>query len=977
MSFRSFLKTKDRNYYNTFLIFSEEITPIISSVEIIFSELTRHGPSHNRALEAIAFDLLKKDVIEKLTSIDIFVILCSLWLHDLGMGQIDEIEKLEKSKPEYIEKLVSYQRLGLPECVCWRDYVRLNHYKFCPFLAEKYFKNKVSPFIYEWIGTIAKSHGEQNIHNQELWPKKVAVGDHKHIQAPLIAVLLRIADILHFNYERAPEYMLEHRNISNSNSIAHWKAHQVSADFTISDDICFFDGITSDDEAYWFALQFIRTMDEEVSYCKQKVLPNLDIPFSSPLTFSRVENRIKPKNFMVGQEPVTIKVDTPSMLGGLLNDSLYSGKPTWFREILQNSFDACRDRKELDIHSNPLLLIKVNTSEEVIEFYDSGSGMTPEIIENFLLIAGASYWNSDEYKSSKKKVGHVGTFGIGFMSLFAVSESIEIVSLHFNNCDAIKYYIRNPHRIVRIEQCHLDEPGTRIIVKLKKSTLLKHDVIELFDKICSYPEFPVTLSIDGIIERKFNKPKYPTIRDSDLKLEKRSAPSTDVKLLKKDITKFGIRGDFYLPKVYLKSLDSYLPDYRNWIKSAGYEFKSESKIIYGGINYPRLHALNLTSGFTHIPSFGCLRLSICPNVYPLNMNLARDNFISGSGTNLLHREIITILDDILSKDILHELKNKQDVFQRSTIVSRFSNTMLNLWLGQVPTLNNVLSGNAFAKLNRIESTPWKNLSKIMKAELKFICIDYQGKKHILSLKDLLEDILIFAICQSNKAISNKLVHTIFNYNKNALLLLGIPDLNFGIIELRHWASEEYLIPIDSFNRCAYGLRLNSNMSPFGFFPRELDHICLPVASGPSNFAVLDYRDLMAEVKLSPTGNTDIIGVLNRKNIKISLVINKLKVYKEFYKYRRELGKITISLKDALILGKDNIYNRGNVRKLIESLNSLASTLALGDNLFLEDDFPSYFDGKNVTPFGRFALSDFTLNVLKEVEKYDVYHPKLS
>src|SRR5260370_262527 len=245
-------------------------------------------------------------------------------------------------------------------------------------------------------------------------------------------------------------------------------------------------------------------MDNEVRYCKELVLPYVDESLQKDLSFSRVENRIVTTVFVREKEPVILKIETAKFLEDLLNDSLYGNRPTWFRELIQNAFDACRDRQAIENNSAPGVIIRLNTSERTIEFEDSGVGMTPAIVEKFLLVAGASFWSSDEYKGRpEQKSGHVGKFGIGFMSIFGVAEEVTVETLHIKNDQAFKFFIRSPRRIVRVERSNRSIPGTLITLRLKPDVLVQHDVVDLFDETCPFPEFPATILVDVEIVREF------------------------------------------------------------------------------------------------------------------------------------------------------------------------------------------------------------------------------------------------------------------------------------------------------------------------------------------------------------------------------------------------------------------------------------------------------------------------------------------
>jgi len=958
MTFRDRLKDLDASLYGVFVSFTEDIAPVLTSIERVLPDFTRHDPSHSEKLESIALEILAPSAAEQLTAEDIFALLCALWLHDAGMGEVPEIEQTEKASPAFREKLTSYQRLGQSEQKCWQDYVRDRHPFFCPLLAEKFLPKQVPPHLVRWIGRIAQSHGEQTLHDRQKWPSRVAVGNRVHIHAPALGVLLRLADILHFNYERAPEYMFEHRRVSNWVSINHWKAHQVASDYTIEHDLCRFDGSTIDDEAYWFALQFLEAMDIEVRYCKQEVLPTLDDPFRGGfLSFSRVENRIEPVGFEKRREPVTLRVDTPKILEDLLNDSLYAGRPTWFREALQNAFDACRDCAALDLASQPSVRIKVQSDPEVIYFEDLGVGMQPKTVENFLFVAGASYWTSQEYRSSvDQPPGHVGRFGIGFMSLFAVAEEIQITTRHLRNDQAWQYLVRGPRRVIRVEAGNRPFPGTTIEVRLKKGTLLANDILELFDSTCSFPEFPLELIVDGVVERSFPEPTPPSTLRGDIELASSHEGGIDARLLKRDLSLQGVVGDYYLPKIYVPQLRAFIPDMRQWLKNLGWSFGGQSQTYFGGINYPPLYSVSAESGFTTLPSLGCLRIAVSPNEYPLEMNLARDQFISGESTRLLHRALCEWLDGVLTSDLETELSEKQDSGIRAAIVARWSWTMLHSWQGSLPEPATILNGLR-ALPAPFPLTPWPRMTALMRREVRFGCIDRDGSLSVVRLEDLVQQgARVYAGGLIENKLSDYLAQRVFERDPEAHLLLVLPDREFGILELRYWASDEFLIPIPEHARCAYGLqlgqvRLGEPGRPFPFFPRELDYLGYLVASGPEEYAVLDYRGIMAEAKLNPfQGGPQTVGFFNRRNSKAQTFIRELRRFSDTYELRRSVGQEAKRLKKALTFGENGQYGSHTRRCLVEALNSLCERLDLGI-LFGPDDFPFYFDGGRTLPFG--------------------------
>ncbi len=973
MSLRDKLQKSNKELFEIFESFISDIAPLLKSIEKQFPQFTRHDPSHNEKLESIAFEIVNPRTFGHLSEYDIFVLLCSLWIHDAAMGVNQSIENKYKDSRNFKEKLTRFQRLGMSEKDCWLDYLRENHHKLCREITQQYLGGRITHEYIHWISEIARSHGEKTLHDHTIWHKKVKVGDRQTIHPPVLGVTLRVADILHFAEDRAPEFMLQHLKISNTLSIQHWRAHQVATDYTLSDGICFFDGISSDDESYWFAQQFIQAMDDEVKYCIQYVLPYQDKKFNNLLAFSRVENRIRPQGFIADKNTLTLQIETSKFLEDLLNDSLYANKPTWFREILQNCFDACRDKVAYTNLSVPEVTINVNSEDETIIFSDSGIGMTKETVEKFLLVAGASYWTSDKYKESKDyEIGHVGKFGIGFMSVFGIANNVIVETRHVSTKESWKFKIRGPRQCVRIEKSNRAESGTTITVYTKRGILISNPPVELFERNCTFPEFPVKLIVDENVEVDIPKAKYPNTKESRFKLKPISQTKCEAKLSKFDLSALGIVGDFYLPKIKIKALDCFVPDYRNWLGGNGWNFNVESAVYFGGINYPRFHSVGGIYGFNNIPSLGSLRIAVSPNIFPLEMNLARENFIAGPACKHFFRELCRLLDEIICRDLRKELANKNDPSIRSAIASRYSISMLNAWVGQVPSPSLFLSNKIFQQ-EAVSDNPWPKLTQLMMDELRFIVSDKSGKTSLMNISSLVySGSIVFASGNIQGKISPNLLDQIFAFDPSSKLIIGLPDVGFGIQELRLWANEEILLPVPQHCRTAFGLRFRGER-PFSFYPRECDHLTIPSVSSVQQFAVVDYRDWMAESKGTPTGTDRIAGVLNRKHPKVSNLLEELLKYDIF-----SLKKIAYAelkrLKDALTFGSKNLYNQNCRAKLRDSLNEFITILrkngAKNLNKFGVDDFPGYFDGGQVVPFGRFMISDVTVQTLQETSKFE-------
>lgn len=961
---RARLEQLDPDRFDRFLAVVSECAPVLETVAQVFPDFTRHDPSHIEKLEGLAESILREEALEAMSAGGLFVLLSALWVHDVGMGDLADVRERNMDHADFRELREVFARKGESEQACWKEYARRNHHRFCEDFVRDRLSAHLNSFEAYWIGKVARSHGERRLHERADWPKTVALDDGVSICPPFLGVVLRLADILHLTESRAPDFLLEHRAVTDLVSLQHWRAHQCASDLTFYDDACFLDGVTDDDEAFWFADQFVTTMSDELAYCRLQVLPLLDQPFSRGLSFSSVENRIRPSGFSPGDEPLRLEVNGPRLLRDLLGDALYAGKPAWFRELLQNAFDACRDRVAFDPTAKAKVEIRVDTGEATIEVDDTGVGMSASTVRSFLLVAAASYWTSAEYLSSRTtEVGHVGTFGVGFMSVFSVASDVTVTTRSYRESETWAYRIRAPDRLVRVERAPDREPGTTVSLKLTPAEILKIDPAELLRDACEFPECRVTLIVDGAEVTALEGPIVPTVRNGpELIEEAESARQT--RLLAEGIDFAGVRGTLHVPKLHVDALQAFIPNSRGWLQNSGWSWRDTSAVHVGGIKHPKLHALEGRGMFSHVPNVGALRVSVSPSDYSPEMNLARDKFVDGPNSRRLHRAVCQAVDSILATDLENEMVGTRAPDERSAVVARYSGSMLHLWLGGLPRLGSFL-GRPELLPDVEDETPFPRLTAVVSSNALFGVVGQDQNPTLRTIGDLCQDgVTVFAPGSGPSGVPRDTADAIWAFEPDALLVVQIPEADFGMLELRHWTTEEFLVPVATRSRSAYGLRLSSEERPFPFYPGELSHLGIPVASGPSDMALLDHRDFMAELKLTPTGGPTITAVLNRRHPSVARLIQRLQRFPDITSLRVAIGSVRSDLWKKLALGRDHSYGDEAGLELSATLKGLAAAVGLGE--LDRFHYPPYLDGGRATPFGRFTVSHVTAAAADEL-----------
>lgn len=128
-----------------------------------------------------------------------------------------------------------------------------------------------------------------------------------------------------------------------------------------------------------------------------------------------------------------------SKLLHIVANALYSEREVFLRELISNAADACDKLRFLAL-SDPALSaddsafkikISVDAEAKTLTISDNGVGMTEdELHGNLGTIAssGTSAFVENLSGDSKKDVGLIGQFGVGFYSAFMVSEKVEVLT---------------------------------------------------------------------------------------------------------------------------------------------------------------------------------------------------------------------------------------------------------------------------------------------------------------------------------------------------------------------------------------------------------------------------------------------------------------------------------------------------------------------------------------------------------------------
>jgi molecular chaperone HtpG len=195
----------------------------------------------------------------------------------------------------------------------------------------------------------------------------------------------------------------------------------------------------------------------------------------------------------------------------LIIHSLYSHKEIFLREIVSNASDALdklkyltlTDEKYKKIQFDPKIDISFDTVNNTLTVSDTGIGMNEnDLIEQIGTIAKSGTKSFVEKLSgdSKKDSNLIGQFGVGFYSVFMVSEKVEIISRKAGEDKAYKWESDGKGEY-NISDAERDSHGSSVILHLNdegKEFASRWRIDSIIKKYSNHIPFPIFLHYEDI-----------------------------------------------------------------------------------------------------------------------------------------------------------------------------------------------------------------------------------------------------------------------------------------------------------------------------------------------------------------------------------------------------------------------------------------------------------------------------------------------
>ena len=495
---------KSHVFFTQWQVAKDYVPQVLSTISQIFPHYSLHDRTHSETIIYNIGRVVGIKTLEKMSSIDLWMILSAAYYHDIGMAVFSNEKINSFQDKDFIDFLKSCQSEGSSPlhdyALCFeikeekvyykKDILSAKNYDAGRFLLAEYFRKKhgerandsvssdmsinlpgspIPKRIINVLGSICYTHTQSFDKVMEL-PFCEAGIDHEDCHPRYIACLLRLGDLLDIDNNRFSEVLLQTLPSIPIDSIWHKGKHMAIKHLQINETKIEALAECDDYDIADITNRWFSMIDTEM-YSQMKNWNNIvpDVSYGFLPTLGKLDVVLKDYDTINGKERPSFKIDSSRAIELLQGAGLYSEPHQCIRELLQNSVDATLLRifVESEQNGSPIIdkkdfyerckknPIKISIKKEKKEYdnivwsskiSDRGIGMSKNDLL-YLTTTGSSNKNIEKKKIVERMPEWMrpsGTFGIGFQSVFLLTDSVKIKTRKLNKEDVLNVLLYNP-----------------------------------------------------------------------------------------------------------------------------------------------------------------------------------------------------------------------------------------------------------------------------------------------------------------------------------------------------------------------------------------------------------------------------------------------------------------------------------------------------------------------------------------------------
>ena len=202
----------------------------------------------------------------------------------------------------------------------------------------------------------------------------------------------------------------------------------------------------------------------------------------------------------IQKENGSVSIDAQNIMP-VIKRWLYSDKDIFLREAVSNACDAITKFRMLhpDTAEDMAVTVRVDKEKKEIRISDTGIGMTADEVRRYInqvAFSGASEFMKQFEEKPDEKADIIGHFGLGFYSVFMVSEKVEIETLSSEGEAEPVHWVSEDGMGYEISEGSRTAHGTDIILHIseeEKEFLEVYRVREVLSRYRGYMAYPIML----------------------------------------------------------------------------------------------------------------------------------------------------------------------------------------------------------------------------------------------------------------------------------------------------------------------------------------------------------------------------------------------------------------------------------------------------------------------------------------------------
>lgn len=556
---------ESKKYIQQWEIAKSFIPQVLNTISHYFPHYSLHDATHSESILNNIIMIMGEEVIDQLSVVDLWLLLCSAYYHDLGMfvSSDDKLEFLGEGSEfaNYIKEKIKDKQSPMHEYAILyevkegkiycrnseltpqnidaqrfliADYIRSQHAK----RSETYIQstdslhlpgNPIPDRIIKILAAICNGHTQSHETLMELPVVENSGCGTERCHPLFVACMLRIGDLLDVDTNRVSSVLLSTLSSIPADSKSYNQTNRDITHILIGRSVI---EITAECEDYKVAKllkSWFKMIDEELTFQSKnwyKIVPS--IKFGSLPSAGKLIVKLKGYDDISGKNSLRFEIDNSKAIEMLQGAGLYNSASQCIRELLQNAVDATylrifmenpelNDRlqfiQKCSGHPINVTFDKLSVDSEYSYWHlvitDNGAGMGANDMK-FIAQTGSSSKNMEKNSYIDRMpvwMRPSGTFGIGFQSIFLITDKVNLRTRKWGTEQSIKLEMFNPAGV---------ENGAILKKTNKDNSITFGTSIECDIKFRKHPDWSVNSTEKAALEAIKN---YDFARDESLDVE--------------------------------------------------------------------------------------------------------------------------------------------------------------------------------------------------------------------------------------------------------------------------------------------------------------------------------------------------------------------------------------------------------------------------------------------------------------------------